>query len=63
MTGAATKVDFEKDLNRMIDCVKAKMFSEIVIPTIEFCFGSVPLSCFLLQLNFFEVFLGCFELF
>ena len=30
------KAYFEKDLNCMIDCVKAKNFSEIVILTIEF---------------------------
>ena len=34
------KADFGKDWNYMIDCGKAKHFSEIVIPTVEFCFRS-----------------------
>ena len=36
----------------MVDCVKAKKFSEIVIPTIEFCFRTKTYLIFVLQLEF-----------
>ena len=48
------KADFEKDMNCMISCVKAKKCAEIVIPTIEFSFRSIILSCLSFKLVFFK---------
>ena len=49
MTGALAdpkKADFEKDLNCMIDCMKAENFSEIFIPKTNFYLRRICKPCF-----------------